>query len=121
MRTRIICLVLVVMLAFVVFSSCTPVDFYPNDGDWYCEELKIQVNFGGEGECFVLIDGEKVKCGWLNDRGSDSLSVICQESECDYCRLGEDILWAKFVSLDENTLVVKDANSGVEYTFVRIN
>mgnify|MGYP003297396398 CR=1 FL=1 len=111
--------VLIVLMAIGLLQGCTPKEFYPDSGEWYCQELELQLAFGQDGECFAMINGEKMTCACGADRGSQYLSVGCQEVDCEYCSLGEEIFGAYFVSLDGDTLVLK-TDDGTEYKFLRV-
>lgn len=111
---------IIVIIVMVLVLACAPTEFFPDEGKWYCEELEMQLAFGNDDDCFVIRNGRKMKCACGSDRGSNYLSVGCQEFGCEYCYLGEEIFGATFVSLDETMLVVKDVNNGKEYVFTRI-
>lgn len=102
-----------------MLASCAPTTYFPEEGHWYCAELQMQLDFGDDGDCYVIINGKKMACGCGADSGSKWLSVGCQEVNCDYCDLGEEIFGAIFVSLSETELVVQSKDNGTEYTFLR--
>lgn len=113
-----------VMIAFSIvcaFSACMPVTNLPDDGEWYCSELEMQLDFGGNGECFIEKDGKKIQCVWENDIGSNCLSVFCQEINCEYCSWGKEILVATIISRDDTKLVLEDSHKESKYLFVKIN
>lgn len=100
--------------------GCTAAEFYPEDGEWYCEELQIQLSFDGLGDCYYLIGEEKISCACGSDKGSRWLSVGCQETDSANFELGEEVFGAEFVSLDGNKLVVYDPSAETEYVFYRV-
>jgi len=110
--------ILILLVMTIFLSACTPIECFPEAGQWYCEELQMQLSFGNDTECFVIKNGSKMICACGSDRGSNYLSVGCQEVGCQHCDLGEEIFGAEFVSLDNTTLVVKDIKDGKQYRFV---
>ena len=109
-------LLLVVFGVFLL--TCTPPDYYPDEGVWYCAELQMQLDFGGDDESFAIVNGEKIMCGCGADRGSTWLMVGNIDVNCTQFRLGEAVWGGTFVSLDDTKLIIKD-DTGVEYTFYR--
>ncbi len=103
------------------FCSCCIVNYFPEEGEWYCGELKMQLSFDHGGDCYVIVDGQKIKCGCGADPGSNWLMVGCQETDSEYYLLGEEVFGARFVKLSERQLVVFDPSSGKEYCFVRVS
>lgn len=110
----------VLLIIISIFAACTPAVFFPEEGEWYCEKLEMQLAFDITSECFVAIDGQKIQCTCIIDRGSAWLFVGCQEADCEYYDLGEEIFLARFVRLDDTKLIVKEASSGTEYIFLRV-
>lgn len=111
---------LIALLITGLLLGCSPKEFFPDSGEWYCKELEMQLTFGSSGDCYVMRNGEKIKCACGTDKGSSYLSVCCQEPNCNYCYLGEEIFGASFVSLNEDVLVVK-SNDGIEYLFLQLD
>ena len=103
-----------------LLSSCGVMDYYPEDGEWYSEELQLQLCFGGKGDCFYVFKDEIIKCACGSDKGSSWLSVGCQEADSQYFSLGEEVFGAEFVNLEQDQLVVYVESEGKEYTFQRI-
>lgn len=110
--------IMVVMI--FLFSSCTMATFYPEEGDWYCEELKLQLSFGDSNNCFIIKNGEIIDCACGSDKGSSWLSVGCQENGSIYYELGEEVFGAEFVQLEHDTLIVYDPQANKEYTFINV-
>lgn len=102
------------------FVGCTPIEFYPNEGEWYCEELQIQLSFDAGGDCFYIYENEQIKCGCGSDKGSTWLSVCSQDADSEYFFLGEEVFGAEFVSLEQDVLVVYSETDGRNYTFHRV-
>lgn len=102
------------------FIGCTVAEFYPEEGEWYCEELQLQLSFDGQGDCYYIVGDEKVKCACGSDRGSRWLTVGCQEADSKYFDLGEEVFSAEFVRLDQEKLVVCEKKTETEYIFYRV-
>lgn len=114
--------VIVSCIAFIFLISllgCMPVQFFPKDGIWYCSELKMQLDFQDESNCFYIYEGDKIKCGLGYDKGSSWLSVGCQDDNTTHFFLGEEIWGGEFVSLDANKLTLIEVKTGTEYCFLR--
>ena len=81
----------IVCLACSVFLLLSLVGCFskwaPPDGNWYCEELQIQVSFSG-GECFYILNGAEIPCDSINNRGSHSFFVISQAKDIKELPLG---------------------------------
>ena len=101
-------------------TSCTTAEFYPEDGQWYCKELQIQLSFDDLGACYYRVGEEVIACACGSDPGSRWLSVGCQETDSAYFELGEEVFGAEFVSLDGEKLVVFDPKTETEYIFYRV-
>ena len=113
-------LALIVFVALFV-TTCRPVSYFPDEGKWYCKELEMQLDFSSDGDCFIVQNGEKIRCAFVNHRGSDFLSVGCQEYDSVYFALGEEILSVKLINLNVSELIVEDTDSGKTYTFLRVS
>ena len=90
LNTIIACVsVLAIIFIFVVIWF--PTDHFPAEGEWYCEELEMQLAFDAESECFMIIDGQKIQCECFINRGSNWLSVNCMEKNSEYYHLGKEL------------------------------
>lgn len=120
---RIITIMGIMLLVFLAFFivTCKPAEYFPKEGIWYCSELDTQLDFYGDGNTFVIVDSEKICCECIVHRGSDDIFVICQEDDCELYYLGEKVFSMEFVSLDGNTLILKDLDGEGKYTFTRIS
>ena len=93
--------------------------WYPEDGVWYCEELKIQLSFDDNQDTFMEKDGIKIRCRWENHPNSPELLVLCQGSNTFGYKLGDVVFSGQFIELTNNKLVVEDSQTGEQYTFIR--
>lgn len=91
----------------------------PEDGIWYCEELDMQLSFSISDDSYIVIDGEKVICSVRNNRGSETFSLLIQESGVPNYKLGDAVFHGEHVSLTEEAFTVKDLDSGKQYVFIR--
>ena len=107
------------IIAFV--STCKPIDYFPEEGVWYCSEHEMQLDFSRNDDSYIMLDSKKIHCDYLANIGSYVLTVCCQENDCGFFSLGEEILSMRFVSLDENTLIMKDLYGDKKYLFTRID
>ena len=113
---------LILLCIFLLnLAGCTVAQFYPEDGEWYCEELSLQLAFGDQGDCFYLVNNWRINCACGSDRGSRWLTVGCLDEDSEFFELGEEVFGAEFVSLEKNKLIVYDKETQTEYTFYRVD
>lgn len=93
----------------------------PQEGIWYCRELQVQMVFSKGIRTYAIIDGIKIECDTLNDRGSSYVSVLYQDLErrIPGYQLGDSVFEGECRKLKDNTLYVEDENGDI-YEFVRI-
>lgn len=89
------------------------------EGVWYSRELNMQISFTDPKNSFLMQNGEKIRC--YCDRFQDKryhgiIEVYCQEFDHPVYRHGKTLFKANIISLNENTMIVKECQ---EYTFVR--
>lgn len=129
-KTIKIVLIIVALLVMIVYLFCSLfilggitgdfVKWRPFEGTWYCDELKMQLSFGETGECFTIVDGQKIRCTWENDRNSQWISVAVLENSVSDIPLYSCILEAEFVELTETEYIVCEQYTKNVYTFKRI-
>lgn len=118
MMKRIFYLLICVILLLFLTGCYT--DWMPQEGDWFCEELQIQISFD-DGESYFVYDGEKIQCDCINDRGSKSFFVISQAFDIDDLPVGTELFSAEYVELTDSIFTVKEESTGIEYIFVKVN
>ena len=93
-------LVLVLTSIIITFTGCTTAPNAPSDGIWYCEELKLAIEFG-ESKTFVysydenLSDMDLQLRNWI-DGGFD---IICDDAEGEIIEIYTG--WRKYKSSDK--------------------
>lgn len=92
----------------------------PDDGAWYCDKLGIQLAFDKNSECYIVADGEYIRCSTSNDRGSVYVIVRCQEENNSGYVRGTTIFVGTYESLTEDEFVLIDQDTGEYCTFVRV-
>ena len=90
---------------------------YPEDGIWYCEELQIYLHFDREAISKAIIDGEEVDCAGCYMKDSISITI---ERLYDFTWENQIIFSGEYVSLKGSELVLRNRDTKVEYTFVKI-
>lgn len=120
MRKDLSFFLVLLVIACTLTSCCFAEKYYPEYGRWYCQELDMVLDFE-TGEAYYRINGANIKCAHGTDKGSDYLSVGCQEATNQEFYLGEEVFGARFKSLSETSLTVVDAKSGIEYIFYLID
>lgn len=108
------------LLGIGYISALSSEEYFPCDGTWYCEEPRFQLSFDGIGDCYYLIDGERISCACGSGEGSRWLTVGCQETDSEFFALAKEVFGAEFVSLDQDKLIVYDNSAEKEYVFYRI-
>ena len=94
-------------------------EWMPQNGDWYCKELQLQISFSG-GDCFWINNGAMIPCDCINDRGSKAFFVITQAFDNEDLPLGTELFRGEYVTLTDNEFVVREIDSGKEYTFAKV-
>ena len=106
---------LIIYLLCVAFllTGCKTTLWRPESGVWYCEELQMQLSFDSEVPCFVTQNGTEVNCTWFNNSGSVYITVCYLTKDYDYIT----ILDGKYVDLTDDSYIVEDMDTGIQYTF----
>lgn len=91
----------------------------PPDGNWYCEELQIQVSFSG-GDCFYILDDEKIPCDCINNRGSRSFFVLSQAFDVEAVPLATELFSAVNMEFTETQMIATEEHTKIEYIFVKV-
>ena len=97
---QIFLLVLVLTSIIITFTGCTFAPNAPSDGIWYCEELKLAIEFG-ESKTFVYSYDENLSDmnlqlrNWI-DGGFD---IICDDAEGEIIEIYTG--WRKYKSSDK--------------------
>lgn len=105
-------------IAFCI--GCTPNRYEPEEGVWYCEDLQIQLSYDIGKECYVIINGEKIKAACGSDRGVNWLYVTSQQQGHPKFDLAEVIFSAEIISLNEVEFIVYDEQAKREFVFYRM-
>lgn len=107
---------------FLLFCfSLGPVEQVPQEGIWYCEELKLQINFEQktQSNAYILVDGEKILCQGGNDRGSPYLYVVCAETRYAADYPNGIVFSGEVISHNDEAFIAQELDTGAEYTFFR--
>lgn len=115
-----ILLLIVVLHLLIFFPGCAPVQYEPEEGVWYCDELQIQLSYERDVPTYIVEDGEMILCACGSDRGVKWLEVSNQDAGY-HANLGEVLFYAEILRLDESELVVYCGDLDKEYTFVRVD
>lgn len=115
-----LCIILFYILPFLMIAFCEPVDYFPQDGIWYCEELQMQVSFADDDKTFAYVNGEKIYCTWGYDRGSTWLGLHCRNYYSKAFQVGDVVFDGEYVSLNDKALVLYDQEINRDYTFLRL-
>ena len=94
-------------------------EWMPQEGDWYCEDLQLQISFSG-GDCFWINNGEMIPCDCINDRSSKAFFVIAQAFGNENLPLGTELFCGEHVKLTDDEFVVREIDSGKIYAFTKV-
>ena len=110
--------ILLIITVFLVVCS-SPEQCFPENGDWYCYALEMQISFDQAGETFLMWNEEKVICEANVDRQSARFYIECQEANSAHFTLGELVFTGDMVRLEDNYFVLQ-TDTEEEFTFIRI-
>ena len=121
-KVKIVAKIILIILVVALFSHCAYEIYtqriYPEGGMWYCEELQIYINFDDAGISKAIVDGEEIDCRACYFDASTLITInrayddVAYNEQCEFA--------GYFVSLKDNELVLRDRDTKVEYTFVKI-
>lgn len=106
------------ILLLIILVSCVT-RWTPPEGNWFCEELQIQVSFSG-GDCFYVLNDKIVPCDSINDRGSHSFFVLSQATDVEELPLGTELFSAVYMEFTEEQMIATEEHTKKEYIFVKV-
>ena len=124
------CIVLIIVVGVLLYFLISlafvynPIDSYPEDGLWFCEETGLCLSFEAAEMSYLLNNGGRTLCETTHSPGTSRISVylaidpIYCEGEWLYYE-GDKVCDLFFIKLTKNRLILKD-DAGKQYTFVRI-
>ena len=114
---RYLCLISSILF-LLTLVSCTS-NWDSPEGNWFCEELQIQVSFSG-GDCFYILNNEKIPCDSINDRGSRTFFVLSHASDIEELPLGTELFSAIYMEFTETYMIATEEHTQEEYIFVKV-
>ena len=122
MRKQFIRILALCLLLLLLTACTTHSKNVPTDGIWYCDRLQISLDFGADKNTYAVIDGTKITCCILNDRGSSYVSVLYQDftQELPGYNMGSTVFEGKCQTLKSDCFYIEDDEGNV-YHFVRVN
>ena len=118
MKTCKLLIILSIVLAFL--SACSPDQYEPTEGVWYCEELNIQLSYEPDEISYMVIDGETVLCACGSDKGIDRILLCCQQEGHGAFYMGELLFEAQIIGLSESQMLECVDTLDTQYCFERI-
>ena len=117
-----ILLVLVGMLTgcMRIPNMLIPIEWMPEDGVWYCDELQLQLSFEKDVNSCILVDEEWKKCELMNEQYARTLYVYCFKDEKELIDEADLVFTGVWAGLDDEELVLR-TEDGEKYVFVRID
>ncbi len=114
----IVAYVIATVIIFIGMTHYT--QWMPTEGVWYCDELEISLSFDDNIMSSAIVDGQKIVCAVDNMRGSDVVSLSCQDRNTSSISLGEDVFVGEYVDLEDDRLVLREYGTENIYTFLRV-
>lgn len=103
----------ILLVAIGSLTACSvplfliPIDWMPEGGVWYCEELQLQLSFEKDVESYILVDGEQKKCAIEYQQYSNELFVYCFQDGNEWIDEAEMVFFGKRVRLDDEEFVLE--------------
>lgn len=119
MKRKKVLLLFFMLIILLPLFGCTEYTFFPEDGEWYCDELQLLLSFSNPNNCYVKVNDEMIRCAAGSDKGSSWLSVGCQDTDSNYYALGEEVFGGEFIYLDDEQLILFDPENNMQYIFIR--
>lgn len=120
MKTSKISYILIIVLVLIIFSSCQHQRYVPTEGQWFCEELQIQLSYDDGHSSYLLDNGEKIVCSNETDPGTRCIMVYCQEQNHEKYEFCSEIFTDDCISFDQEKMIVVDQTTGKEFIFKRV-
>ena len=111
---------ILLILAVLISVFCFPARSLPEEGEWYCSELDMNLSFSIHCKTLLSHNGEEVLCIRAVEHGSTWIDIICDETGNPNFAFGEAVFSGEILKLKNNLFIIQSSN-GVEYTFRRIN
>lgn len=116
------CLGILLAIPIVLFlwyvSDATKSYHYPT-GQWYCEELQIQIGLGEEMESYAIIDGKHTEC-------TASIAIfrpwiaLAKANEDGVVHSEDSVFSGEIVSINALQIVIEEDDTNVQYSFLRV-
>ncbi len=111
-------LLLLMMPAILGAIHTRPKTMYvPQEGFWYCEELKIALN-ADDRTGYVIERGKKIPCIWTNERNSNTITIQTSIEAENRHFSGDIVANLRCKSLEADVLTTIGENNEV-YQFIR--
>ena len=112
------CVVFLLLIPFL-FSGCIhgPTLDLP-DGEWYCQELGMQIGSGEGMETFIETEEGPLRCNKGIVYYSSDIIVQCQEDGAGHHQ-GETIFRGTVVYHSDDVIIVREKNTIHDYWFFR--
>lgn len=111
----VIILLFVCLFLIIAFLS-VPVQWFPTEGVWYCEENGMLLSFDDDVDSYVTIDGKPVECIISIERGSNMIFLEIKDEDSGFFEV--PIFEGEQVALSPSILVIRGGD-GTEYTFIK--
>lgn len=112
------CLLVIAFVVGFIFFGIGPTRYLPDEGTWYCEELQIQL-------CFD--EGDIYGTHYYDKNGDKLLAIVIYEPGTRYFSVNPksgrniSLFTAQCMDVDDEKMVVVEEDTGVEYTFTRLD
>ena len=120
----------IILFVCIILSACEPDRYIPENGVWYCEELKAQLVFSDppddwdpvnndESGIYIMEGDDKIACDWSNNPGSRYFNIVCYETDHPKYPVGRVLYQFEVVQLTDSLFVLKDRKNDKEYSFIK--
>lgn len=92
----------------------------PDEGVWYCDELKIKLDFNA-GYATVADNNEEIICNIGNERGTNYVSVLNQDFGSSEYSVGESVFFGVCEEISNDTMIITDYYTQIPYTFILLS
>lgn len=115
--------ILLLFMILIVFCGCDisfKDNWVPQDGIWRCEDLQLELSFEKGVDTYIEIEGQRIRCVCLNDKGSQYISVLIQETGVHSYVIGSTVFYGKYICLTDTCYTVMECETERIYEFIKI-
>ena len=123
-RARKVCFISLVFGLLLLGVQCKPMQAFPEEGFWHCEDLQMQICFNhvqSKYDTYIILEDLKIDCALFADYGNRFFSINYHDTVIAEYNYDTRFFEGEFISFDKDTLIIKDINNQEQYVFSRID